>query len=50
MYIVCYNEFNNQVVFGDNLSLLQKLPNGSVSLIYIDPPFNTGKKQSRKNM
>ena len=40
----------NQVVFGDNLALLQKLPDECVSLIYIDPPFNTGKVQSRKNM
>jgi site-specific DNA-methyltransferase (adenine-specific) len=33
--------------FGDNLPLLRSLPSGSFDLIYIDPPFNTGKKQSR---
>ena len=49
--IVCYyGSMKNQVVFGDNLSLLHKLPDECISLIYIDPPFNTGKKQSRKNM
>lgn len=36
-----------RIYFGDNLPLLQGLPDGKVSLIYIDPPFNTGKKQSR---
>jgi site-specific DNA-methyltransferase (adenine-specific) len=33
--------------FGDNLPILQSLPSESVSLIYIDPPFNTGKTQAR---
>ena len=37
----------NKVYLGDNLPILRKLPSGSVSLIYIDPPFNTGKVQSR---
>jgi len=31
----------------DNLGVLQGMPSGSVDLIYIDPPFNTGKVQSR---
>lgn len=35
------------VYFGDNLPILKRLPTGSVDLIYIDPPFNTGKVQSR---
>lgn len=34
----------------DNLEFLKKFPSKSVQLIYIDPPFNTGKKQSRKNL
>ena len=34
-------------VLGDNLDWLATQPDGSVDLIYIDPPFNTGKKQSR---
>ncbi len=33
--------------FGDNLDVLPALPDGSFDLIYIDPPFNTGKVQSR---
>lgn len=35
---------------GDNLAVLESLPAGSVSLIYIDPPFNTGKVQSRTSL
>ncbi|NLW72244.1 MAG: site-specific DNA-methyltransferase [Chloroflexi bacterium] len=37
----------NRVIFDDNLNALRKLPDGSVDLIYIDPPFNTGKVQAR---
>lgn len=35
------------VHFGDNLEILKTMPDKSVSLIYIDPPFNTGKTQKR---
>ncbi len=31
----------------DNLEVLRKLPSESVDLIYIDPPFNTGRVQKR---
>lgn len=37
----------NKICFGDNLSILQEFPSESVDLIYIDPPFNTGKVQGR---
>ncbi len=37
----------NRIYFGDNLPILQSLPDASVDLIYIDPPFNTGKTQAR---
>jgi site-specific DNA-methyltransferase (adenine-specific) len=37
------------VVIGDNMSVLSKLSDESVQLVYIDPPFNTGTTQSRKN-
>ncbi len=37
----------NRIYFGDNLPILQKLPGESVDLVYIDPPFNTGKRQKR---
>lgn len=35
------------VYFGDNLPILQQMPADAVDLIYIDPPFNTGKVQTR---
>jgi site-specific DNA-methyltransferase (adenine-specific) len=37
----------NTIYFGDNLPVLQSLPSASVDLIYIDPPFNTGRRQAR---
>jgi site-specific DNA-methyltransferase (adenine-specific) len=37
----------NYIYFGDNLAVLRSLPPASVDLIYIDPPFNTGRQQSR---
>ena len=40
----------NRIYFGDNLPILKTLPDASVSLIYIDPPFNTGKTQSRESI
>jgi len=38
---------DNTIYFGENLPILQKMKSESVDLIYIDPPFNTGKRQSR---
>jgi site-specific DNA-methyltransferase (adenine-specific) len=37
----------NQIFKGDNLPILKSIPSESVQLIYIDPPFNTGRTQSR---
>lgn len=37
----------NHVYCGDNLPLLKTMDTGSVDLIYVDPPFNTGGKQER---
>lgn len=37
----------NKIFFGDNLPILQNMESESVDLIYIDPPFNTGKVQKR---
>ena len=34
---------------GDNLTHLKSMPSESVQLIYIDPPFNTGREQVRTN-
>lgn len=36
-----------KIIFADNMDVLPTIPDGSVSLIYIDPPFNTGKVQAR---
>ena len=35
----------NRIYFGDNLPILKTLADESIDLIYIDPPFNTGKIQ-----
>lgn len=35
-----------QILLGDNLTLLPTLPRGLARLAYIDPPFNTGKRQT----
>jgi site-specific DNA-methyltransferase (adenine-specific) len=40
----------NRILHGDNLDVLRHLPSASVPLIYIDPPFNTGHRQSRPQM
>jgi site-specific DNA-methyltransferase (adenine-specific) len=40
----------NRIYFGDNLPILQSLADQSIDLIYIDPPFNTGRKQSRTQL
>ena len=37
----------NQVYLSDNLPVLRSLPDASIQLIYIDPPFNTGREQER---
>lgn len=40
----------NYIHLGDNLALLRTLPSASITLIYIDPPFNTGKVQTRPQL
>lgn len=40
----------NTIYFGENLPILRSLPDASIQLIYIDPPFNTGRKQSRQQL
>lgn len=35
-------EWRNQLYFGDNLEVLRdKIPDESVDLMYLDPPFNS---------
>lgn len=40
----------NQILCGDNLPRLKKLPAAAAQLIYMDPPFNTGKQQTRRRI
>ncbi len=37
----------NQIYLADNLDVLGQIPDDSIPLIYIDPPFNTGRTQTR---
>jgi site-specific DNA-methyltransferase (adenine-specific) len=38
------------LVEGDNLAVLALLPTAAFELIYVDPPFNTGRAQSRRTL
>jgi site-specific DNA-methyltransferase (adenine-specific) len=38
------------ILLGDNLELLRRLDDGFFQLAYLDPPFNTGRRQRRKTM
>ncbi len=49
-YDVKMTVMKNLIIFGDNLDFLRALDDECVDLIYIDPPFNTGKKQARKQI
>lgn len=48
--MVLFNPGRVQLLEGDNLPHLQALPAQRYRLIYIDPPFNTGKTQQRKQL
>jgi site-specific DNA-methyltransferase (adenine-specific) len=39
----------NRVIQGDNLAVTADLPDGSFTLVYLDPPFNTGRSQRRQS-
>ena len=39
-----------RVVVADNLAVLADLPDDSIDLIYVDPPFNTGKRQTLQRL
>ena len=43
-------ETRGNIYCGDNLPLLRGMKSESVALVYIDPPFNTGKRQARKRI
>src|SRR5581483_1659545 len=38
------------VIAGDNTPVLAALPEGLFDLIYMDPPFNTGRVQARRSL
>jgi site-specific DNA-methyltransferase (adenine-specific) len=38
------------IVAGDNASVLARLPDGAFDVIYLDPPFNTGRAQRRDTL
>jgi len=38
------------LIHGDNLTVMAGLPDESMQLIYLDPPFNTGRTQHRKTI
>ena len=40
----------NYIYLGDNLPIMKAMPAESVDLIYVDPPFNTGKVQARTRL
>ena len=39
----------NRIIHADNLAVLPTLPAGRFTLVYLDPPFNTGRAQSRQS-
>jgi site-specific DNA-methyltransferase (adenine-specific) len=40
----------DRILLGDNLPLLRAEPDASVTLAYLDPPFNTGRPQQRRTL
>ena len=36
-------KFENKYIVGDNLKLLEEIPNECCALVYLDPPYNTGR-------
>ena len=41
---------SGEIVYGDNLEFLRTVRAESIDLIYIDPPFNTGRAQVRRQL
>lgn len=39
----------DRVIHADNLDVLRSLPDGRFALVYLDPPFNTGRSQARQS-
>lgn len=43
-------DVTGRIFYADNLEVLRALPAACADLIYIDPPFNTGKVQQRTQL
>jgi site-specific DNA-methyltransferase (adenine-specific) len=41
---------SDEIILGDNLEVLPRFADESFQLIYIDPPFNTGRPQRRRTL
>jgi len=39
---------SDRIIHAENLDVLPTLPNGRFTLVYLDPPFNTGRAQARQ--
>jgi site-specific DNA-methyltransferase (adenine-specific) len=39
----------SRVIHADNLDILPTLPDGTFTVVYLDPPFNTGREQRRQS-
>ena len=40
----------NEILLGDNLEVLPRFPDATFQLAYLDPPFNTGRSQTRRTL
>ncbi len=41
---------SSRIIHANNMDVLPSLPAGSFQMVYIDPPFNTGKEQARRSI
>ena len=40
----------HEILLGDNLDVLPRFADASFQLAYLDPPFNTGRAQTRRTL
>ena len=48
--VIDLSDGDNWVLYADNAEVIPRLPDGTFRLIYIDPPFNSGKVQRRTKL
>jgi site-specific DNA-methyltransferase (adenine-specific) len=41
---------DGQIVLGDNLEVMPSFPDGAFRMIYLDPPFNTGRERTARRL